>query len=48
MALEGSSFAREWLSERFVETYCATRRAQLAQFAGKTLIDERRRFFELG
>ncbi|NKI98044.1 glutamine synthetase family protein [Novosphingobium sp. SG707] len=47
-ALEGSSFAREWLSERFVETYCATRRAQLAQFAGKTLIDERRRFFELG
>lgn len=48
VALEGSAFAREWLSERFVETYCATRRAQLAQFEGKTLIDERRRFFELG
>jgi glutamine synthetase len=47
-ALEGSSLARDWLSPRFVETFTATRSHQLRQFEGKTLIDERRRFFELG
>ncbi|NIZ12108.1 glutamine synthetase family protein [Phaeobacter sp. HF9A] len=47
-ALRGSGFAAEWLSPRFVETFTATRDHQLRQFDGKTLIDERRRFFELG
>lgn len=43
-----SACAKEWLGERFVQTYTATRGAQLRQFHGKSLIDERRRFFELG
>lgn len=43
-----SDCARDWLGARFVEAFSATRTAQRAQFAGKTLIDERRRFFELG
>jgi len=47
-ALRNSSCAKEWLGARFVETYSATREAQLKQFVGKSLIDERRRFFELG
>jgi glutamine synthetase len=47
-ALRGSDFAAEWLSPRFVETFSATRAHQMQQFEGKTLIDERRRFFELG
>ena len=47
-ALRRSATAADWLGPRFVETYTATRSAQLAQFEGKTLIDERRRFFELG
>ncbi|WP_425101985.1 glutamine synthetase family protein [Tropicibacter sp. S64] len=47
-ALRGSSFAAEWLSPRFVETFTATRTHQVSRFTGKTLIDERRRFFELG
>jgi glutamine synthetase len=47
-ALRESACAKEWLGERFVETYSATRESQLKQFAGKSLIDERRRFFELG
>ncbi|GJI90412.1 glutamine synthetase [Rugamonas sp. R1(2021)] len=47
-ALRDSSSVKEWLGARFVETYSATREAQLKQFAGKSLIDERRRFFELG
>lgn len=47
-ALRSSEFARQWLGPRFVETFTATRQAQLAQFKGKSLIDERRRFFELG
>lgn len=47
-ALRQSGCAKDWLGERFVETYTATRAAQLRQFHGKSLIDERRRFFELG
>lgn len=47
-ALRASACAKDWLGERFVETYSATRAAQLRQFQGKSLIDERRRFFELG
>ncbi len=47
-ALRTSGFAKEWLGPRFVETFSATRAAQMAQFRGKSLIDERRRFFELG
>jgi len=47
-AFEASDCARDWLGPRFVETFSATRRQQLAQFEGKTLVDERRRFFELG
>jgi glutamine synthetase len=47
-AMRASAFARDWLGPRFVETFTATRAAQLGQFKGKTLIDERRRFFELG
>lgn len=47
-ALRDSAFAAEWFGARFVEGFAATRASQQAQFAGKTLIDERRRFFELG
>lgn len=47
-ALRGSACAKDWLGERFVEAYTATRTCQLGQFQGKSLIDERRRFFELG
>jgi glutamine synthetase len=47
-ALGRSACAKDWLGERFVETYTSTRGAQLRQFHGKSLIDERRRFFELG
>ena len=43
-----SDFAADWFSPRFVEGFTATRQCQSAQFDGKTLIDERRRFFELG
>ncbi|MFD1344049.1 glutamine synthetase family protein [Litorisediminicola beolgyonensis] len=47
-ALRASEFGADWLSPRFVETFAATRAHQMRQFEGKTLIDERRRFFELG
>ncbi|MDG5976889.1 glutamine synthetase [Hydrogenophaga taeniospiralis CCUG 15921] len=47
-ALRQSACAKDWLGERFVETFSATREAQCKSFAGKSLIDERRRFFELG
>lgn len=47
-AMRKSACVKEWLSPRFVETFTATRSKQVAQFEGKTLIDERRRFFELG
>lgn len=47
-AMRQSDFASRWLGDRFVETFTATRQSQADQFRGKTLIDERRRFFELG
>jgi glutamine synthetase len=47
-AMRESRFAADWLSPRFVETFTAARQSQAEQFRGKTLIDERRRFFELG
>jgi glutamine synthetase len=47
-ALRDSACAKDWLGERFVETFSATRDSQRKQFVGKSLIDERRRFFELG
>ena len=47
-AMRESSFAADWLSPRFVETFTAARQSQAEQFRDKTLIDERRRFFELG
>jgi len=47
-ALRRSECAADWLGPGFVEMYSATRASQLAQFDGKDLIDERRRFFELG
>lgn len=47
-ALRGSAFARTWLGDGFVDGFTATRSAQVDQFEDKTLIDERRRFFELG
>jgi glutamine synthetase len=47
-AMRESEFARRWLGPRFVETFTASRLSQVKQFCGKTLIDERRRFFELG
>ena len=40
--------AREWLGDSFVDAFISTRTAQHASFKDKTLIDERRRFFELG
>ena len=47
-ALDKSAFAREVLGNQFVDAYVSTRSAQLESFADKSLIDERRRFFELG
>jgi glutamine synthetase len=47
-ALRHSACANDWFGARFVETYSATRACQLEQFEGKSLLDERRRFFELG
>ena len=47
-ALRESAFARTWLGDGFVDGFAATRSAQVEQFDGKSLIDERRRFFELG
>ena len=47
-ALSSSSHARRCLGDHFVEAFVSTRSAQLESFADKTLIDERKRFFELG
>ena len=47
-AFNGANQLADWLGERFVETFSATREAQCKSFVGKSLIDERRRFFELG
>ena len=47
-AFRASACAKDWFGDRFVETYSATRESQVKQFVGKSLIDERRRFMELG
>ena len=47
-ALAASAKARTCLGDQFVDAYVSTRSAQHESFQDKTLIDERRRFFELG
>lgn len=46
--LRGSDFARDWLGERFVDTFSATRQSQHDQFAKKVPDVELMRFFDLG
>jgi glutamine synthetase len=46
--LRASSFAREWLGDRFVESFAATRQSQLDFFARKVTDVELQRFFDLG
>jgi len=43
-----SKHARKYLGDQFVDAYVSTRSAQLESFSDKTIIDERKRFFELG
>jgi len=47
-AFTSSQHARKHLGDQFVDAYSSTRSAQLESFQDKTLIDERKRFFELG
>ena len=47
-AFSTSVTARKWLGDLFVDAYVSTRTAQNESFIDKTLIDERKRFFELG
>jgi len=47
-ALSASSHARKYLGDQFIDAYVSTRSAQLESFKDLTLIDERKRFFELG
>ena len=47
-ALKSSAHARKTLGDQFVEAFTSTRSAQLESFKDKTLVDERKRFFELG
>jgi glutamine synthetase len=46
--LKASTFARDWLGERFVEGFAATRQDQFNQFARKVPDVELQRFFDLG
>ena len=46
--LLGSSFARDWLGDRFVEGYASTRRSQYDAFRPKVPDVELERFFDLG
>lgn len=46
--LRDSAFARDWLGERFVEGYIATRQHQFDDFARKVPDVELERFFDLG
>lgn len=46
--LRGSAFARDWLGERFVEGFAATREAQHDEFRRKVPDVELERFFDLG
>ena len=47
-AFSTSTHGRAFLGDRFVDAYVSTRSAQLESFKDKNLIDERKRFFELG
>ncbi len=46
--LRGSSFAKNWLGERFVEAFSATRQCQYDEFRKKVPDVELARFFDLG
>lgn len=46
--LRGSAFAKDWLGERFVETFTATRQCQFDEFRKKVPDVELARFFDLG
>jgi glutamine synthetase len=46
--LRGSVFARNWLGDRFVDTFAATRQSQFDQFRKKVPDVELERFFDLG
>ena len=46
--LRGSAFAKDWLGERFVETFTATRQSQYDEFRKKVPDVELARFFDLG
>ena len=46
--LRGSAFAKDWLGERFVETFTATREYQHNEFRKKVPDVELARFFDLG
>jgi glutamine synthetase len=45
--LKGSAFARQWLGDRFVDSFSATRRSQLDAFSRKVTDVELARFFDL-
>ena len=47
-AFSSSAHARRCIGDDFVNAFVSTRSAQLESFADKSLIDERKRFFELG
>lgn len=46
--LRGSAFARNWLGDRFVDAFSATRQSQYDQFRKKVPDVELQRFFDLG
>ncbi len=46
--LRASAFAKDWLGERFVEAFSATRQGQYDEFSRKVPDVELERFFDLG
>ncbi|WP_187968908.1 glutamine synthetase family protein [Aquibium microcysteis] len=46
--LRGSAFAKDWLGERFVDAFAATRQCQYDEFSRKVPDVELERFFDLG
>ncbi len=46
--LRGSAFARDWLGDRFVDGFTATRESQHDEFRKKVPDVELQRFFDLG
>ena len=46
--LKGSAFARNWLGERFVDAFVASRQSQYDEFRKKIPDVELQRFFDLG